>query len=95
MAEPGAEPIVGPNWGGTGHFHPVPTRPVFGQTPEQLAVPAGAPAPTPADAPGAPELPMPEDAPANSALRKRTKGRSVKYSSLSKPVTGSSCRECQ
>ena len=47
---------------GPGHFHPVPTRPVFGPRPELMAVPVSAPMDdAPQSLPELESVPVPED----------------------------------
>ena len=62
----------GPLMAGPGHFHPVPTRPVFGLRPELMAVPVSAPLDdAPQSLPELESVPVPEDSmpdePDNSA----------------------------
>jgi hypothetical protein len=80
----------GPLVAGPGHFHPVPTRPVFGPRPDLVAVPVSAPL---EDAP--PALSDPEDVPVpdedGKSAQQPTKRATVQQASTF--ATG--CKSCR
>jgi hypothetical protein len=74
---------------GPGRFHPVPTRPVFGQRPEQLAVPVSAPGAEPTlMTPDPEDIPIPLDAdqapPADSARQSPAARSRIRMSGFSR-----------